>query len=387
MRSSGTRMTCCSAAAAATDGQSSTNSDRTTICSFMACVYLHRRRPYNPASMLQELFRIPIPDWVPLLPREIPVFGYGLMLVIGFYCGMQLGRALARRVGIDPDVVVNVALIALIFGIAGARLSHILENIGEYTRADRSAWDNLVAALNIRSGGLTFFGGLILATVACLIYGAIRRVPLRLGMDVIAPCVMIGLAFGRVGCFMNGCCHGAECNVSWAVHFPYHSNAYLDQYDLGEVNPPPELMTLDKKGKPRLMTVEEAHADPGAAELLRHKVPGVTASLPVHPSQLYSSVNAFLIAGVLVAYFTTQPAPGRVFALMMILKGLTRFILEMIRAEPAVWGNLSFSMVVSIPLFVGGIVMWLICGRLDRSRPKFEYDSPPATATPVPAGG
>src|SRR5688572_4104046 len=112
--------------------------------------------------MMPELFRIPVPDWVPLVGREIPLFGYGLMMVIGFYVSMQVGRALARRSGVDPDVIINVALIALIFGILGARLSHVLENLGEYTSPTRSAWDNFSAAINIRSGGLTFYGGLIL---------------------------------------------------------------------------------------------------------------------------------------------------------------------------------------------------------------------------------
>lgn len=330
--------------------------------------------------MLQELFRIHIPDWVPLLPREIPIFGYGLMLVIGFYGAMQLARAMSRRSGIDPDVMVNLALVALIFGIAGSRISHILENLGEYTRSDRSAWENFFAMINIRSGGLTFYGGLILATIACLVYGALKRLPLRLGMDIIAPCVMIGLGFGRIGCFLNGCCYGAECNLPWAVHFPYHSNAYLDQYDHREINVPSEMMTFGKDGHLRLKTMEEAKADPASAALLHARTPGVTASLPVHPSQLYSAFNAFLIAGVLVAFFTTQPAPGRVFALMLILMGLARFILEMIRAEPPVIGNLSFSMVVSIPLFLGGLVMWYVVGKLDRTRPTFEFAPPPATS-------
>src|SRR5215218_2626041 len=102
---------------------------------------------------------------------------------------MQLGRALARRTGIDPDAIVNVALIALIFGIVGARLSHVLENLGEYTRADRTAWENFRAMIDIPSGGLTFFGGLVLATIACITYGLLIKVPLRLGMDIIAPCV------------------------------------------------------------------------------------------------------------------------------------------------------------------------------------------------------
>jgi phosphatidylglycerol:prolipoprotein diacylglycerol transferase len=328
--------------------------------------------------MMRELFRFH------LFGHEIPLWGYGAMLVIGFYLAMQLGRSLARRSGIDPDVIVNVALIALIFGIVGARLSHVMENIEEYTRADRSAWENFKAMIDVPSGGLTFFGGLLLATLACITYGVMIKVPLRLGMDVIAPCVMIGLGFGRIGCYLNGCCYGAECSVPWAVHFPYHSNAYVEEYEEGRLDVPEALLARTPDGKHvRLKTVDEAKADPVASQLLKQKVPGVTESRAVHPAQLYSSFDAFLQAAVLIAYFTTRPAPGRVFALMLILQGLTRFLLEMVRAEPAVIGRMSFSMVLSIPFVIAGILMWYIVGRMEPSRPKFEYQTPagtPATA-------
>lgn len=325
--------------------------------------------------MMQELFRIP--------GLDIPIFGYGLMLVLGFYAGLQLMRVLARRSGIDPDIFVNVAVIALIFGIGGARLSHVLENLDVYTSPARSAWDNFVAAINIRAGGLTFFGGVLLATPACLAYGIWRKVPLRLGMDIAAPAVMLALCFGRIGCFLNGCCYGAECQVPWAVHFPYHSNAYLDQYDEGRINAGP--LVVQDGARTRLATVDEVKRDPDKARYAATKVPGVTKAWPVHPSQLYSAFNALLLSAVLVAFFTLQPAPGRVFALMLILKGLTRFLLEMVRTEPTVLGPLSFSMVVSIPLFIGGLVMWYVFGKMDRRRPEFEHAPARAGASPVTA--
>src|SRR6185369_5062270 len=88
---------------------------------------LHRCHvAYNP-NMLQELFRIPIPGF-----GELPIFSYGLMLVIGFLAAIQLAKFLARRMGIDPEIFVNAGLIALVTGIIGARLSHILENTGQY---------------------------------------------------------------------------------------------------------------------------------------------------------------------------------------------------------------------------------------------------------------
>jgi phosphatidylglycerol:prolipoprotein diacylglycerol transferase len=330
--------------------------------------------------MQQELFRIPLPDWIPVLGPELPIFGYGLMLVIGFYCGLQLMRVLARRSGLDPDIFVNVAVVALVFGIAGARLSHVLENFEQYTDPDRTAWANFLDAVNIRSGGLTFFGGLLLATPACIAYGVWRKVPLRLGMDVVAPALMLALCFGRIGCFLNGCCYGAPCDLPWAVSFPYHSNAYLDQVAKKRIDDS-AFKVIPQGDGVRSATLAEAKADPVLSQLLAEKRPGFNAALPVHPSQLYSAFNALLISAALVAFFTLQPAPGRVFALMLILKGMTRFILEMLRDEPRVLGDLSYSMVISIPLFIAGVVMWYVVGRMDPSRPQV------ATIASARAGG
>jgi len=84
---------------------------------------------------------------------------------------------------------------------------------------------------------------------------------------------------------------------------------------------------------------------------------------PVHPTELYSAFNSFLVAAILLAYFSLTPAAGRVFGLMLILEGASRYILEMIRVEPPVLGNMSFSMVLSAGLVAAGIVMWLACRR------------------------
>ena len=82
--------------------------------------------------MLQEIFRIP--------GTNISIHGYGLMLVIAFLLAVQVARFLARRSHIDPEALTNAALIALITGVIGARLSHVLENFHQYTDPTRSAW-------------------------------------------------------------------------------------------------------------------------------------------------------------------------------------------------------------------------------------------------------
>jgi phosphatidylglycerol:prolipoprotein diacylglycerol transferase len=301
--------------------------------------------------MLQDLFRIP--------GTNIVIHGYGLMLVIGFLLAMELAKFLARRSKINPDIFVNIGLIALAAGVVGARLSHVLENIGQYTDPRRSVMANFLDAINVSSGGLTYYGGFLLATPACIAYGLYKRVPIRTGMDIIAPCLMVGLGIGRIGCFLNGCCYGAECNVPWAVRFPYYSNAYVEQYARGEIAPSKELLFDTPRG-PQLKSREEADRD-GLQKLMAAERAKVR---PVHPAQLYSTATALLLAAMLVAFYSLPHVPGHVFALMCVLEGATRFLLEMLRVEPAVGGTpLSLSMWIGVGLVVTGAALWLAFNR------------------------
>ncbi len=319
--------------------------------------------------MYQELFRIP---WF-----DRPVYGYGLMLVIGFICGAQLMRYLARRHGLNGDTFVTAGLIGLVTGVLGARLSHVLENWSTFTRSDLSAWQNIKNMFDVSSGGLTFYGGFLLATPILIFYAIWRKVPVLRGMDIVAPCVMLGLAWGRVGCYLNGCCFGEECTASWAVQFPYGSNAFQEQYQRGEIKLPEELLDF-KRAPLQLQRDISGHLRPDSSswlpafktkEQLRghpnlEKLAENYRALPVHPTQLYSAFNAGFICLVCIAFLALSPAPGRVFALMLLLKGISRFVLEMIRTEPPVWGPMSFSMVVSIGLVAAGLLMWVVCGRV-----------------------
>jgi phosphatidylglycerol:prolipoprotein diacylglycerol transferase len=304
--------------------------------------------------MLQELFRIP--------GLDLPVYGYGVMLVIGFFAGLALAKFLARRSGLDPEVFVNAALIALVTGVIGARLSHVLENLREFTRPELGVAGNLANVFNMRSGGLTYYGGFLLAFPCTVLYGVHKKVPIRTGMDIIAPCVMIGLGFGRIGCFLNGCCHGAECNLPWAVTFPYHSNAMLDHFEDREhpLELPPELTYTDP------LTGRVGVRSPDSLKRLGPQFVEISnryRSRPVHPAQLYSTFTAWMLAALLVAYFTLPHVPGRVFALMLMLEGAARFVLESLRTEPPVLGPLSLSMVIGILLVIGGALMWVLFGQ------------------------
>jgi phosphatidylglycerol:prolipoprotein diacylglycerol transferase len=280
------------------------------------------------------------------------------MMVVGFLASIQLGKYLARRCGLDPELFVNIGLIALITGVVGARLSHVLENLPQYTDASRSFRENLWDAINIRTGGLTYYGGFLLAFPSLTYYAIKKKIPLRLGMDMVAPCLMVGLAFGRIGCFLNGCCYGAVCEEPWAVTFPYASIPYKDQVLDGNLSAPPELVNFDGN-RVRLVDPAELNARPALAQLAANE-----HSLPLHPAQPYSTFTAFLICALCLAYFTLPHAPGRVFALMLIVEGITRYLLELLRVEPPVVHvggyGLSLSMVLGISFVVLGIILWIL---------------------------
>lgn len=294
--------------------------------------------------MHDVLFRIPFLD--------VPVYGYGLLLVIGVFAASALAQWMSPKVGIPKDFFGNAVLVAVFSGIVGARLSHIVENLDTYTDPSRSAWDNFLAAINLTSGGLTFFGGLLFAIPITIGYGIWKKVPVKPGMDIAAAGITLGLAFGRVGCFLHGCCYGGVCEVPWAVQFPYGSPAYERHLEEGRIPaPPPILGDLQRTNL-------------AAAEGIESRL----HSLPVHPAQIYSSFNAFFLTAVLVAFFHYRHYAGRGFALMMILLGASRFVLETIRDEPARIGNFSFSMIVGSGLCLAGIALWFLIPYLGRRR-------------------
>lgn len=320
--------------------------------------------------MFPELFRIPFIGY--------PVHSYGLMLVLGLLLAIELAKFLARRSNLNPEYFANAAILALVSGLIGARIAYVLQFRSEFTGGTFS--DNFFNAINLTSGGLVYYGGFLLAFPTLVVYAIWKGIPLLRGMDIIAPCLMIGLAFGRVGCFLNGCCWGQYCELPapLAVRFPYYSPPYLDDYEQGKVSPPAELFQQDViRNTSRLMTPEQIKAQNQIATSKAGALAAGEQSRPVINTQLISTVTALLIAAVTVSFFTLGGTPGRGFGLMMMLEGITRFLIEGLRVEPSVLGPLTVSMLIGLAVCLGGVTLWIAAGMAAKQHP--------VTATPAVA--
>src|SRR3954470_10161287 len=174
-----------------------------------------------------------------VFPEGLPVRGYGLMLLVGITSGVGMAMHRARQGGLDSEIVLSLAIWLVVCGVVGARLFYVIEYWDE-SFAGRSPRDTLLEIANIPEGGLVIYGGLIGAAVGFAFFIVKHRLPLLAMADLIAPSMAIGLAFGRIGCFLNGCCYGGETDLPWHVTFPKFSSRFeaTQPVDLQKFSPP-----------------------------------------------------------------------------------------------------------------------------------------------------
>jgi len=129
------------------------------------------------------------------------VYSYGLMLVVAFAVSSFLAGRQAKREGIDPEKIFNLSLVVFIFGVIGARIFYVAENIGYYAK-------NPLESIMLQHGGLSWFGGLLLGFILGVAYLKKNKLAVYKICDFVIPYVALGQAIGRIGCFLNGCCYG-----------------------------------------------------------------------------------------------------------------------------------------------------------------------------------
>lgn len=188
--------------------------------------------------MHPELFTLPVVG--------ITIKTYGFCLTVGFLSAVWFAMRRAQRVKADPDVLLDLCFLSLLFGVGGARVFYVIH----YWQTQFAPVPNkLLAIIDIRQGGLEFLGGLLGAMGAVFLYLYVKKRSIRLYLDIMAPGAMWGLAFGRLGCFFNGCCFGGLCLTAadqpqfpWAVEFPFGSPAQVREWEDRVVTVPAELI-------------------------------------------------------------------------------------------------------------------------------------------------
>jgi phosphatidylglycerol:prolipoprotein diacylglycerol transferase len=279
-------------------------------------------------------------DYWPFVPDWLPLHSYGVCVALGFFLAALLARRRARRVGVSEDAVMDLALWAIIAGIVGARIFYVIENIAYFVK--QPLWH--VVALN--KGGLVFYGGFLTAIAVCAWYVRRKRLPVLLTLDICASVVMIGLAFGRIGCFSYGCCWGRPTDAWWGVIFPPQAPPYAPDT-------------------------------------------GIDWGTPLIPSQLVSALTAFVIFALTSLYFHYwRRYDGEVTAFLLIVYPINRFFLETLRHDTAVEGGWSVSQWISFPMALGGIAMmvWVYRRKKRAVRPPSETAEGAGEAEPADGG-
>ncbi len=279
--------------------------------------------------MHRILLHLPVPG----VDGGVPIYSYGFMLMIGFVAALWLAARRAPRFGMNRDQVYDLGLLMIISGIVGARAAFVFIEMEEPLQS-------LGQALAIWQGGLVFQGGLLLALVATVVYLRWKKLSISAAADVYAPGLALGVAFGRIGCFLNGCCWGRLCHPEFplGVRFPVTGQFPHEPPMLQNVN---HFYYYQPEALAR--AAEAAGIDPSA----------VSFPLSVHPAQLYSAAALLAITLLLLwidgrrggpGFASYKPAPegeglrlprpgGVVMLSFFILYSVFRFFVEFVRDD------------------------------------------------------
>lgn len=234
----------------------------------------------------------------------LSVHTYGFFMAVGFIAGILLAKNEAKRLGEDPNNIVDVSFYVLIAAIIGSRLFYVAINYDIFLK-------NPVEIFKIWKGGLVFYGGFIVAFIVAVIYLKKNKMPLWKTGDIVAPSLAIGHFFGRLGCFSAGCCYGKSCELPWAVTFTH----------------PQSLAPI---------------------------------GIPLHPTQLYSAAGNLIIFSLLWSFRRKKKFDGQIFWLYVLLYGIVRSFVEIFRGDfrgHFFFGIFSVSQVIGATMATIAIVM------------------------------
>lgn len=224
----------------------------------------------------------------PVLFGEDPftVYSLGVLWAFAAVCAGYIIRLELKRYRLDPEFASSVLFAAAAGGLVGARLLFILEEWNDFLR---SPW-----AFIFSGAGFSWYGGLIGGVIAVSWWLRWHRIPCHKGADLSAPALALGYGVGRIGCFLAGdATWGKVTDVPWAMAFPNAVAGWVDPLT----------------GVP------------------------YPAGVKVHPTQIYESIQSFIVFGILWSLRKRGYPAGTIFWLYLILAGSMRFVVEFWRAN------------------------------------------------------
>lgn len=232
----------------------------------------------------------------------VTVHSYGVMIALGIFTALAIGVFRAGRSGLNREAVLDITLLGVLAGFIGAKILYILVELPAIIRNPREI---------LSGSGFVVYGGIIGGVAAAVLYCRRKNFDFYRYLDLLIPSVALAQGFGRIGCFLAGCCYGCPTASRWGVIFP-----------AGGIAP---------------------------------------AGIPLIPVQLISAGGDFLLAAVLILYSKYAKKNGDVGAAYLMLYGIGRFLIEFLRND--VRGGVGFlttSQFISLFILTGGVVLFRI---------------------------
>jgi phosphatidylglycerol:prolipoprotein diacylglycerol transferase len=240
------------------------------------------------------------------------------MLAIAFIAASYLLTKEFKRLKLNPDIASNITLIALIGGVAGSKILYLLEHWSSFIADPSSAFS---------PGGLTFYGGLVLAAISIFFYVRGKKISFLLAADLTSPGLILAYGIGRLGChFAGDGDYGFPTTLPWGTN--YANGTYPPSQAFRDF---PEITSQFPNGI----------------------VPDTT---PCHPTGVYELLVCSFLAFVLWNIrLKTKPA-GKLFMIYLMAAGVERLTIEFARLNPRLFFGLSEAQLISLALITGGAI-------------------------------
>lgn len=248
-----------------------------------------------------------------------PVAWYGILITCGMILAVLYALHICKFEGISSDDIIDFAFVVIVCGVLGARLYYVIFKWDSYVVTDAqnflmNIWETLKNVVAVWEGGLAIYGGIIAGILTALVYARKRKLKFIKLLDILAPCVWIGQVIGRWGNFINMEAYGGETTLPWRMGLLY---SYLDN---------------------------------GVWDVEKY----------VHPTFLYESLWNLTALVLVLIFYKKKKFDGQICSIYFMWYGFGRMLIEGLRTDSLMLGNLRISQGVGFVSLILGIVLTIV---------------------------